>query len=357
MAFPPVRSQELNDFILIMLNDLDGSEPTDNITPKYPIWNRMIANNGGMVQKRAPGIGPVEDLLYQTPDITQVLSLSNDAISVDPVAVEGYTQAKYDWIQVQLHLLMGKVERDNATGKNAIADLVMRKKKLLDKSMMRKLNNILWNGQISGSEKVFGLLDYIKQDPTTNPSKGNIGGIDASVAAQSWWRNKVSDFDGAYKTTGAGTFTIELLSGKSTAMNALYRDISYVDGDGGNGEPDLFVVNDVLDNFWVDMIQYKVVYANKEDKHNLGFETYMFKNAQIVYDASLPTVVASEGNGMFINSSNIKFCYATGLEKRWEPAERVPNKAAFQWPCWVQLSTTCDERRTHGIIHGIAVAT
>lgn len=357
MAFPPVRTRELNDFVLAVLEDLDKGEPTDNITPDYPLWRRMIENNGGMVDKRSPGHGPVEDLLYQTPDITQVLSQSRDAITEDPVNVEGYTQAKFDWVQVQLFLLMGKVERDNAQGKNAIADLVMRKKKLLDKSFKKKLNTILWNGITSGSEKVFGLLDYVKVDPSTNPAKGNIGGIDASVAAQSWWRNLSYDFASAYKTINSGTHYLNLLADGATSMNALYRALSYVDGAPEHGEPDLFLINDILDNMWVDMVQNKVMYQNKEDKHNLGYKTYMYKNAAILYDASVPTETASEGCGMFVNTSNIKFAYAEGLEKRWEDAEKVAGKSAFQWPCWVQLSTTCDERRTSGWIHGITAAT
>lgn len=351
----PSRSQTLNDYVLSVLWDTDG-DPTDIITPSLPVWTRMIQSNGGMVDRRPPGNGPVEDVLYATPDIVQTLSHSRDGLSEDYVNIDVTTQAKYDWIQAMQFLMIPKFQLDNAKGPLAVADIVTRKRSALDKAMRNKLNYYLWNGMTSGSEKVFGLLDMIRTTAASaDPSKGSIGGL-AYNALNTLWQNKVAQFNAAYRVDSSAGFDLRVLSRGNNSLHGLYRSCS---DNADMSEPDLLLVNSAFDNMWAEMIQTRQLFMNKDDRYNLGFETFFFKSAAVIWDSSMPvsSTSATYGEGRFVNSGSIKWTYADGLEKTWGDMEKVPGKAAYYWPCYVQFSITCDDLSKNGIIYDIKPST
>lgn len=357
-VLPIVRSENLNDFVLGVRYDEAKEDPTDVITPRNPLFKRLTEK--GLVETRSPGKGPVEDVIYQTPDRSTVISLSDDLKQQDYTPITVSTQAKYDWVQVLQNLTIPKMEYDNNKGPNQLTDIVKRKMKALFTAQRNKLNYIMWNGIVSGSEKVFGILDLIQFDPTSNPSKGYVGGIDATGTDTTWWRNQYSDYDTAYKTISSGTRTKTFLNdpGSTASLeNTWVNCINNADGDMDEGQPDLGVCNLVFWQQFSDLVDERLYFTNKEDKFKLGVDGFWFKSMFIMYDRSVPAAPTSgEGVLLLLNTSTLSFCYAEGLKEDWGPMSKVPGKTGYTWEMGSQIGTTCKARNRNGVFFGTKAA-
>jgi len=177
-AFTSLRTddQTLNDFVLAVLKDIDRGEPEDVITPLNPFFRRMMQNNDGMLERRAPGRGPVEDVMFQTQDRGITLSRDKDLQQRNLTPVEGYTEAQYDWVMLLESLTLPFFEMKNAQGERAIVDYVKRKKRLVDTAMKVRQNDIMWNGITAGTQRVFGLSEFMQTDTSIKSTKRRIPG-------------------------------------------------------------------------------------------------------------------------------------------------------------------------------------
>lgn len=353
MSWPPRREEDLNEFTMYILRDTDG-EPTDTITPNNELWRRMRQKNSGMIERRPPGQGPVEDLLYATPSRSHHLSISHDLQPEEYTPIEVITQAKYEWVSKWSNLTIGRHEFNNSQGRNAFANLVQKKKKALEKGVQNELAATVWDGQTVGNEKVFGLKELIQQDPSSNPARGTIGGIDATAGNATFWRNQTKDFDGAYKTIESGRTRTALLSEDANSMLRLWMECSNNDaGNTEDGRPDLMPCNDVFYQQIANLAEEKLIFMNKEDKFQLGIDGFWFRSGPIFWDPLCPTLDSGKGNVYFLNTSAISWVFAEGLEKEWGEMAKVPGMTGFYWPMGTQYSIVCNDRRKLGVLYGV----
>lgn len=354
LTLPIVRTETLNDFVLGTLYDKAKKDPRDQITPRNPLFKRL--QEKGLVETRPPGKGPVEDLMYQTQDRSTVISMSDDIKQKDYTPITGTTQAKYDWVQIIQNLTIPKMEYDNNKGPNQLADIVLRKKKMIETAQRNKLNTVLWNGIVSGSEKLFGILDLIQFDPTSNPSKGYVGGIDATGTDVTWWRNIAKDYNAAYRTLNTGAQTKTMINdpaSTATLENTWIDCINNADGDGEDGQPDFGVCNLKFWQQFSDLVDSRLYFTNKEDRFKLGVDGFWFKSMFIFYDRSVPdTPTTGEGALLLINSSSLKWVYAEGLKQDWSSMKDIPGKTGYSWEMSTQCSITCNARNRNGVFFG-----
>jgi len=115
-------------------------------------------------------------------------------------------------------------------------------------------------------------MDIIKDDPTTNPASGNLGGIDSSV--YTWWRNQTQDLAlASFGTDQTGTGNVKL--------RALIRSCTF-----GTDKPNLLLGGqyafEKVENSMLNQIRYM------GDKEKLiaraGFEVLMFKGIPFVME-------------------------------------------------------------------------
>lgn len=354
MAFPPSRTQELNTFVLAVLDDIAKGEPEDVITPKHPLFTML--GSKGMIERRAPGKGPVEDLMYETPTRSTIISLSDDMKERDFTPIEGYTQAKFDWVQHLDNLTIPKMELDNATGKNAIVDIVKRKKRQLDIGIRNKQVDYLWDGLVSGSEKIWGLKDMIQFVTSANPSKGAVGGVDQTVAT--WWKNQVYNYNAAFKTVNTGYEVSSFIDNGATSFMEFFRALSNFDrGNSNESAPDLMPCNAVFERYFANLVKEQLVFQNKTSDLNLGVDAFYYRGAAVFYDPNVPDDpnTSTYGVCMAVNSNSISWIYAEGLEQSWGEMMKL-QKTGFAWERSTQFSMTVRNRAMNGVFFGVKPA-
>ena len=352
MAFPPSRTHELNTFVLGVLDEIDG-DPTDIVSPNHPLWKRLDQN--GNIEERAPGHGPVEDILYLTPSRAVDISLSQDLVEKEYKAIEGYTQAKFDWFALVETLTIPKMQLDNSTGKNAIADIVDRKKKQLDKQHKNDLVSVLFTGRSVGSERIFGIEDFNQTSTSSNPTKGSVGGIDQTL--QTNWKNNVKDYNAVYKVESSGLVSSELITESATSMYKLWEAcISGDKGDVEEGRPDIVACNSEAYQRYTDLVDLRLAFQNKNMDFDLGVDELYYRGAALFYDPSVSDEASTEGIMHMLNTNMFSFVFASGLRGMWGDMYAVPGRTGTAWDRSTQVSMTVRNRRAMGVIHGIKAA-
>ena len=335
------------------MEEVRDMEAEDIITPKHPLFKRMEKN--GTIEDRARGRGPTEDVLYATPDRSTKISLSQDMKSRDRRTTEGYTRAKYDYIMRLDHLTIPLVEYLNAQGPLAVIDIVKRKKAQVNKNYRNKLVDVVWNGDVNGSETVFGITDFVQTDTSSNPSDGNVGGIDQTIATD--WKNSARDFNAAYKTVASGIAATTLPTQSGTSMLRLFEDCSSLDkGDMDEGRPDLMPCNFEFFQRFTDLVDLRIVFHNKVDDIDLGVEGIQYRGATIFFDASVPDEASGEGVCYFLNTNSFSLVFAEGLREVWSDVMDLEAVTAVGWEQMTQYSMTIRNRKQNGVIHGVKVA-
>lgn len=348
MAFTQTRN--LNTFGLAVLEGIDKN-PIDVITPQHPLWRRLKSKGG--IKREAPGKGPVRDVIYATPDRTQMISMSQDMQEKQHTPIEGVTQAQYKWIQVIDDLTIPQMELDNAQGPKAVTSIITRKKQQLDESFQSKINSILWDGVTVGTDPVFGINDAIRFAPANESTRGPIGGIDATT--YTWWRNKYVDYDAACVTAVSGLRTKSMISdpaNETVTLSALWRDVTdNKDGNIAKGLPDLMPCNEVFIEQFDNLIQERIVFVNTKDTYDLGIDSYYWKGAAVFWDSSVPAAPTSgEGVCLMLNTNCFDVVFAEGLESSWKP--EVMSKTGYAWSRRTQLSIAYNALGRMGVFFG-----
>lgn len=350
MAFPPSRNQELNTFVLAVLNDIDG-DPTNIVSPRHPLWASLDRN--GNIEERPPGFGPVEDITFETPDRSTDISLSHDLQEQEFKAIETETQARFDWFAIVDTLTIPKMQLDNTTGPNGVVDIAMRKKKAIDMGHKDKLVNVLFNGRVVGTEVIFGMLDFVQTATASNPTKGSVGGIDQTVLTG--WKNNVRDFDEVYKVESSGLVSTGLPTQDANSMYKLWEDcIAGHQGDLEVGRPDIIVTNSEGFQRYSDLVDLRLAFRNINKGIDLAADDLFYRGASLFYDASVPDESSGQGVMYFLNTNFFSFVFASGLRGVWGDMFKTPGGVTgFSWERSTQVSITVRDRSTMGVIHGI----
>lgn len=120
--------------------------------------------------------------------------------------------------------------------KTALAGLLQNKLDDFGEMYSRSLNNQFWGDGTSDPKGMAGLQSIIVDDPTA----GSVGGIDASLAANDWWRNRARTAAHQTATTNAsnGPVTSDPANG-GALYETLQNDFRQLRRYGGR--PDMFM--------------------------------------------------------------------------------------------------------------------
>ncbi len=270
-----------------------------------------------------------------------------DTLDINPS--DPFTAAEYDWRSIAGSVNMDNERLDkNAGDAQKLFDLMKGMMDNLKVSMQETVNDMLLSPKASGTKEPLGLMDIIKDDPTTNPASGALGGIDA--VANSWWRNQVQDLGlAAFGTDQTGTGNVKL--------RKLIRDCTF-----GTDKPNLLLGGqyafESVENSMVNQIRYM------GDKEKLiaraGFEVLMFKGIPFVMEKRVDALRSDNSlSGDAIYAINTKYLKLWGFRHRWfepstvkEPVNQDTNVQHIITRC--QFVT--DNRRALGVLKGVATS-
>lgn len=141
------------------------------------------------------------------------------------------------------------------------------------------------NNTGTDSKAVLGIRAIIADDPTTNPTAYNVGGIDRSSAANSFWRNQ-------YNTSAGLGATVNFATDGKAAMRAMWsickRNAPKVVA-GNKKEPSVIYCHwDVLDS-------YEAIH-DSNDLHVRSDETAGSGYPHLVYKRIVPLVPGDSSN-------------------------------------------------------------
>lgn len=271
-----------------------------------------------------------------------------DPLDITPT--DPFTAAEYDWRRIAGSVNMDNDRLDKNRGDSVkLFDLMKGMMDNLKSSMQETVNDMLLKPKASGTKEPLGLMDIVKDDPTTNPASGALGGIDA--VANTWWRNQVEDqASAAFGTDQTGTGPKKL--------RKLIRDCTF----GADQTPNLIIGGDVafekLENSALNQIRYM---GDKEKLiANMGFQVLMFKGIPVVMEKRIPVLRSAAsltGDAFYV--LNTKFLKLWGMKHRWFEPSKV--KEPVNQDTQVQhIITACqfvtDNRRTLGVMPAIVDA-
>lgn len=267
-----------------------------------------------------------------------------DTLDINPA--DPFTAAEYDWRSIAGSVNMDNERLDKNRGDaQKLFDLMKGMVDNLKVSMQESINDKLLAPNASGSKDPLGLMDIIKDDPTTNPASGALGGIDA--VANTWWRNQIGDF-------ASGTWGTDQTGAGSIALRKLIRDCTF-----GTDKPNLLLGGqyafEKVENSMLNQIRYQ---GDKEKAiARAGFEVLMFKGIPFVMEKRIDAIRAAESlTGDAIYAINTKYLKLWGMKHRWfepsdvkEPVNQDTNVQHIITRC--QFLT--DNRRAHGVLFAI----
>lgn len=352
VTLPQIKERDLNDFVLGTLRAMDKGDPTDIITPKHPIFDMLV--DGGNAGSEPPGQGPVEDVMFVTPDRSTILSISSDFKEQPETPIDAHTTAQYDWIMLIETLTIPLFVFKNTQGALALGNYINRKRKVIERAEKNKLIDWLWDGRSSGAERIFGLNQAIRFVPGTEPTQGSIGRL--PLADFATWQNNAENHNAAYKTVSSGTLTKTFIEDPdvTTSLSDLYIDCS---NNTDKSEPDILAVNTTCLKMFQDLNRHGLIVRDDQSEFKRGFTGFTYLNAKVVWDPKVPNDPndATFGVGMFINTEAMRVVFAEGITKDWSEMRRLV-KTGFSWDRSSQIAITYDDLSKFGVIFGLKPA-
>lgn len=270
-----------------------------------------------------------------------------DTLDINPT--DPFSAAEYDWTSIAGSVNMDNERLDKNRGDAVkLFDLMKGMMDNLKVSMQEKVNTLLL--QPRSGKNPWGLLDLIKDDPTTNPSYGNLGGIDVTAADGAFWKNQqVNQASAAFGTDQTGT--------GSQNLRKLIRNCTF-----GVERPNLIIAGEAafeaLENSLLNQIRYGAAVSKKEELlANAGFQTLMFKGIPVVMEKTVDTVRSAAGlTGSAFYAINTKYMKLYGMKHRWfEPSsvKEPVNQDTQVMHLITRCQFTTDSRRSHGVLHAV----
>lgn len=276
---------------------------------------------------------------------TTVQSYANfDILNITPQ--DPFTVALYDWRSFAGSVNLSYEDLDKNSGtKTKIIDYMNAYIKNLELSIQNDMTDMLLGSRAAGTAQTFGLLDLIKDDPTTNPSGGNIGGI--SAVDNTWWRNYAYDFaSAAFGTDQSGAGCYQL------------RQMIYGTTFGTKRPTVLLGGNNAFESLMQALVaQNRFMNKGAQELANAGFDAITFQNIPVCREPKIETVRAANAlSGDAFYALQLDYMKIFGMKKRW--FEPTPMKTPVDQDTTVmsvitRLALATNARRQLGVMYGI----
>lgn len=268
-----------------------------------------------------------------------------DILDITPQ--DPFTVALYPWRSFAGSVNLANEDLDKNSGsKTKIIDFMTAYLENLRLSLSDDITDMLLGTRAAGSSQTFGLLDLIKDDPATNPSGGNVGGIDA--VGNSWWRNYADDFaSAAFGTDQTGAGCVEL------------RKMIYGTTFGNKRPSVLMGGNNAYESLLRSLLnQNRFMNEGAQKLANAGFDAVTFGNIPVVREPKVLTVRAAAGlTGDAFYALQLDYMKIFGMKKRWFEPSKMKEPVAQDTNVMhiiTRLQHATNARRQLGVLFAIA---
>lgn len=348
---------------------LHEAKVADNITKNFtflkllgdkdmaPSLYKMKDPEGEAGSKYGPGIKLVDDpgrsivvKIRKGRNSTAKAYSRFDTLDVSPQ--DNADEAEYNWKSMSVSVNLSQEDLDKNSGsKTKIFDLMQFS--IDDASIsIQELFNDYSLGIVPAADpkRPTGLMDLIQDDPTTLPVAGSgvIGGIDASDAANAYWRNQVQNF-------AAGTFGTDQTGLGHAALRNLIRNCTF-----GQEKPSVILAGtaafEALEKSLLNQVRYNDV--PRSDKLVVaGLTHIMFHDIPVVWEPQIDIQRSANAlSGSAFYALNLDHLKLYGMKKRWFKMTdfREPtNQDSTVAHCIVRSQLVTDARRTHGVMFNV----
>lgn len=267
--------------------------------------------------------------------------------TLDTTPQDPFTVALYPWRSFAGTVNLSNEELDKNSGtKTKIIDLMTSYLENLRLSLADDITDMLLGIRAAGTAQTFGLMDLIKDDPTTNPAGGNVGGIDA--ATNSWWRNYADDF-------GGGAFGTSQTGDGASALRAMIYATTF-----GVKRPNcLLGGNDAYESLLLCLVdQNQFMNEGAMKLANAGFDAVSFQNIVVAREPKIQTIrTANSLSGDAFYALQLDFMKIFGMSRRWfEPSKMIQpyNQDTNVMHIITRLQLATNARRQLGVLFNIA---
>lgn len=234
----------------------------DNVTENNALLMRL--NKRGNVKTVSGGRTIVQELEYAENGTFKRYS-GYETLDISPSDV--FTAAEYDWKQAAVAVSISGLEQLQNSGPDAVIDLLESRIRNAERTMKNNLATDIYSDGTADSGKQIGGLQLIID---TTPLTGTVGGIDASVSANAFWRN--------FAENGTTTITTTNVQAR---MNNAYANVVR-----GNDRPDLIVADNIMYNLFLGSLQ-TIQRITSEDMATSGFTAIKYQNSDVVLDGGV----------------------------------------------------------------------
>lgn len=340
------------EVITTTLNDIltDEGYPYDNIYPGVPLISYLLLRDtkqgkmlgvNNRVRKYSDGNEieiPVENVSLA--DVQMYTGINPITFAEQDIA----TNVKYQQKSGAKTLLMDQKKIDDCDGKSSkITNLVTFHLRSTNKGIANALNTQFL--ALSPGANDFNSIPYLVQyDPTASSSPG---GLNQSVAANAWWRNK---------TTASAATTFALLIGE---IDHLHNTIKYnMAGDA----PDLYLTNQTIYEMLVAYKRSKGVHTFQDKEVANLFKMndggMVINGASVVWDTGVTEPVAEAAHSAIylMNTDYLQFNVNSKRQFKVEGPEKLiisKGQDAVAWVILFRGELTCSNRAKQGVLYSI----
>lgn len=258
-----------------------------------------------------------------------------------------FTVALYPWRSYAATVNLCNEDLDKNSGsKTKIVDFMEAHIENARLSIVDSVTDMLLGARDASSSETWGLLDIVKDDPTTNPAGGNLGSIDAST--NTWWRNQISNFASAAFGTGGAADGCQALRQLIYACTFGTKRPSVLMG--GNNAFESLMSALAVENRYMNEGAMKLA--------NMGFDAITFQNIPVVREPKVLTVRAAASlTGDAFYALHLEYLKVFGHKKRWfEPSDSIQpyNQDTNVMHIITRLQHATNARRQLGVMFAIA---
>lgn len=267
----------------------------------------------------------------------------HDTLDITPQ--DSFTQAEYDWRSIAGSVNLDNELMDKNRGnKHRLFDIMQGHIDGLRADLSEQINQALLGQRTASSDEPFGLLDIVKDDPTTDPTDA-VGGI--AYADFNGWANQATDFSSAsFGTSQSGN--------GAQALRELLYDCTF-----GADKPNLLIGgNNAYESYLQTMVdQQRYVNPAAKAIGNAGFDVIVAQGLPFVREPVIQTVRSTASlTGDAIYALNMKHLKVCGMSNRWfEPSnvKEPHNQDTEVMHVITRLAHGTRARRTSGVLFAI----
>lgn len=298
------------------------AQVVDNISENNIIFMKL--KERGRILKQSGGTTFRETLSYAENATVQAQG-QYDTYDTTPQDV--ITSADFDQKIVTGTITMTDLEAAQNKGKEQIIPLMKSKMEVLKTSFDNKFGDYSYSdGTGEGGNEFGGLQLLVADDPTT----GTVGGINR--ASYTFWRNQLYDFSVESVTPSATTI--------QSSMNTLYRRCQTQ----GGQLVDLITAGDTYFGYYEDSLQANQRF-NDGKLAKLGFDSYKYKAADVVYDTK-----CADARMYFLNTRFLAYKYIGEKMINVMKPTRPHNQGVTVVPLTSMGNLTITNSRVHGVM-------